>query len=261
MKKQLKLTALLSTAALGFVFATPVLAADTTPQTGTTNAYISFHSKTTGTDPLDPSDPNTTDPGNGTGNTGDLTLDAVPNTLNFGDHELSETTLGNHTYTLLGHKDGAITPSGESWAKQDSSTNDPETTDVNGFVYTQVTDVRGTGAGWHLTAELASFKNGGADTLDGAVMSFANGKVQKLTTGADNKMAWAAGDITLVGSPLNLVAGGGVTDVEDAATGTGRGTQQAVWDTSNVTLSVPKDSAKPGNATSQITWTLTNAPA
>ncbi|GEN94182.1 WxL domain-containing protein [Pediococcus ethanolidurans] len=258
---KIKAATLLSTAILGVSMAVPVFAAGTTTatatQSGQTHAYISFHGKSDGTNPLDPSDPSTPDPGNSTGNPGPLSLDAVPNTLNFGDHELSDTTVGDHTYALVGNADNAT-----SGAEKDSATHekDPATTDVSGAVYTQVTDERGTGAGWNVTAQLAKFQNDGADTLDGAVMTFASGKTQKLATDADGNLTWGTADIT-VPSAVSLTAGGGDTAVENAAEGTGKGTQQQVWENANVNLKVIQDSARPGNSTSTITWTLNDTPA
>lgn len=104
-------------------------------------------------DPVDPSNPNPptpidpTDPHNiGTGNTGALTIDYVPN-IDFGTKKIAH---GDQKYTAK---------------------------NANPFI--QVTDLRGTGAGWKLTANISKFTNDdGNKELKGAVLSFKNGVVK-----------------------------------------------------------------------------------
>ena len=56
-----------------------------------------------------------------------------------------------------------------------------ESTSLKPFI--QITDNRGTGAGWKVTAAASSFNDGTKDTLSGAVITFNNGEVVSPTTG------------------------------------------------------------------------------
>ena len=56
-----------------------------------------------------------------------------------------------------------------------------QSTSLKPFI--QITDNRGTGAGWKVTAAASSFNDGTKDTLSGAVITFNNGEVVSPTTG------------------------------------------------------------------------------
>ncbi|EHL2520593.1 WxL domain-containing protein, partial [Listeria monocytogenes] len=104
-------------------------------------------------DPLDPSNP--TDPG--TGNTGSLTLDYV-SSVNFGEHEVSST---EQSYSSTSRKP-----------------------------FIQISDRRGTGAGWKVTATATAFQNeDGAASLSGATLSFKNGETASASNTATTPTA------------------------------------------------------------------------
>ena len=101
-------------------------------------------------EPLDPDDPNNPDD-EPTGNDGPLSLDYV-SSIDFG------------TQKVIINKEQTY-----------------ESTSLKPFI--QITDNRGTGAGWKVTAAASPFNDGTKDTLSGAKITFNNGEVVSPTTG------------------------------------------------------------------------------
>lgn len=173
-------------------------------------------------DPKNPPDPE--DPNNpGTGNIGPLTLDFVSN-IQFGEQKLSGST--------------------QIYASKNTNP------------YVQVTDVRGTGAGWSLSASMSDFqrKNEGGETkvLKGAILRFENPTVK--TTPDNPADAPTAQNVTFENSSSNLVL--------NAAAGTGQGTWLDVYSDPNyITLEVLGGSASTDvKYQSTIHWSLSDAP-
>lgn len=211
----------------------------TTAYAATSNANITFTPGEGAPDVLDPSDPtipyepdpnNPSDPQeSATGNTGPLTLDYV-SSVNFGSQPIQA---GTATY---------------------------ESTTLRPFI--QVTDRRGTGAGWNVTAELSDFSNGEEESLPGAVIRFTGGDV--VTSSATSNASPTPNDEVV------LTAGAGENNVVSAAETTGLGSWITRWFpdedrtdeglNNNVTLEIPAGVATQGNHTATITWTLTAGP-
>lgn len=174
-------------------------------------------------DPEDPTTPQ--DPV--TGETGPLTLDYV-STINFGSREISPTA---ETY--------------------ESETLSP---------FVQVTDRRGTGAGWDVTAQMTDFINeasGSEETLPGSTLTFSGGEVISTTVGGD----------PTPNNPVELSAGGDAESVVSAGENEGLGSWITRWFPSvegglndNVILDVPAGAATQGDHTAEITWTLYAGP-
>ncbi|MFD1485888.1 WxL domain-containing protein [Lacticaseibacillus baoqingensis] len=217
-----------------------------TPATETGDAYVTFTKSTKPTGPINPNHP-TDDPNNpGTGEVGDLTLDAIPNVLNFGTQEA---TSAEQTITLLAAGDTAAANNPASQNKPTTSVTDGDTHQI----YTQVTDMAAAKPTWKLSATLNAFSG----SLKDATINLSGAKSQALT-GSGDTLAWTttaaagneiptvAGDITLTpGQAADIVASSKAT-----------GTTQAVWDTKNVTLHVPAGTAVAGDYTATIDWTL-----
>ncbi|MBC1813797.1 WxL domain-containing protein [Listeria booriae] len=199
--------------------------ADTTTSTG----KIKLEADDSAVTPLDPTNPDgptptipdPTDPdNNGTGNTGSLTIDFLSN-LDFGTQKVSGQSQTYHA--------------------------------VNKNPYIQVTDKRGTGAGWILTAKATDFKDG-TKTLKGAAMSLKDGQVK---TQSDNQsVAPTTSDITLNGNTQTVLA---------AEANAGMGTWLDVYagtdgNNENVSLYVPAGNLA-GDYNSSITWTLEDSPS
>ncbi|WP_088012278.1 WxL domain-containing protein [Gottfriedia acidiceleris] len=179
-------------------------------------------------EPLEPSGPtDPTDPP--TGNAGSLTLDYV-SSVDFGVNEISNKT---EVYSAKSKKP-----------------------------FIQVSDRRGTGEGWSVTAKASKFTNGLVDSLPGAIITFKNGSVISLT---------ASGSPVATETIALNTDGSTASPVVSASQGKGFGTWVTRWLgpnpevndgalNDNVTLTIPAGSATIGNHEATITWTLTDAP-
>lgn len=147
---------------------------------------------------------------------GDLTLDQVPD-FNFGAQEIKATT--------------------ETYGAQDESK-------------VQVTDLRGSSAGWNLTVTAGKLKTASMKELVGAQVTLHSGQANN-----DNGETVTVTDGIL--TPDSAVK------VLDAANGQGNGVSTGTWAANTgVTLEVPGTSAKSAEQyTADLTWTLTDAPA
>lgn len=167
----------------------------------------------------EPTDTPDQDTGNVTDSTGSLTIDYISN-FDFGDHEIS---VAQQTYDL-------------------ESPEQP---------YVQVSDRRGTGAGWNLTVQAGAFQNEEQESsLPGTTLSFTNGSVD---TNLEGITAPETQDVT-------LTTGGAAQNVTTAGEDAGLGSWVTVWDHENVQLTVPQAAATEGTHTSTLTWTLSDAP-
>lgn len=151
---------------------------------------------------------------------GPLTLDAASN-FNFGSIKLGE---GDGIYTAI---------------KEDNS--------VLGI---QVTDSRGTGAGWNVDVSMTDFKGQGTNILKGATLIIPNGSVN--TTSADKVKAPVTKEVKLNASPISIF-----TATKD--NGMGTWTNLFEGKDKKVTLNVPEGNYV-DQYTAKITWSLQNAP-
>lgn len=131
------------------------------------------------------------------------------------------------------------------------------TTDVP---FVQVTDNRGTAAGWDLTAQLSTFTiNGGSvETLQGASIALNNGQVASPYSSIAPPTA---------AQTVTLSSGGASSEVVTAGAGTGYSTWIVEWAdggndgvNENVVLTVPSSAQTVGNHTATITWVLSDTP-
>lgn len=177
-------------------------------------------------DPEDESDPQDAP----TGESGPLTLDYV-SSVAFGEQSIEAGTV---TY--------------------DSTTLRP---------FVQVTDRRGTGSGWDVTASMSDFTDGEETTLPGATLTLSNGTVISNSVNPedeDTPRPTPEGEIVLGAdeTPATVVT---------ADEGEGLGSWITRWFSSedetlndNVTLTIPAGSATTGEHTATITWNLEAVP-
>ncbi|EIT2385578.1 WxL domain-containing protein [Enterococcus faecalis] len=175
-------------------------------------------------DPTDPEKPNPDPEVPGTGNTGPLTIDLVSN-IEFGEQKIKEKE-----------------------AIYNAKTEHP---------YVQITDRRGTGAGWTLKASIGEFNNEDkTKTLKGAEFSLKNGTIKSTSSNVSEKPQ---------GYDVNLNKD--LQVIMQAVTDQGMGTWLDVFsgtkdNNANVQLKVPAGSAKAKQSySSVIHWELTDAPA
>ena len=172
--------------------------------------------------PIDPIDPDDNPPSNDpTGNTGDLRIDYMSK-IDFGKQTISGKT---ETYTA---EKPALT------------------TEV------QVSDLRGTGAGWNLQVSYDTEKPGFTSedkTLSGAELTLPSGTAKSV---ADNKATPPA--------TSEVVVNDAAQNIMTAAANTGLGTWADEMDTANVSLKVPSGNLV-GDYTATLVWTLSDAPA
>lgn len=169
-------------------------------------------------DPMDPDNP-------GTGHVGPLTINYASN-IKFGEQKISGKDI---TYNGL-----------------------------NADPFIQVTDIRGTGAGWNLSAKSTGFANSdGKKVLKGAELSFKGGQVK---AGSKNNISAAPVASSIV---FNNAASQPVMNAKKEA---GKGTWLNVWSgtdqsNENVQLKVLAGTAEADTEyTSTITWELADAP-
>ncbi len=250
-KSKFSVAALFSAAVLGGAFfatnstvnaAAGEGATSDTPATETGHAYVSFtNDKTTPiTDPSDPTKTPSDNSDNSTGEIGDLTLDAIPASLNFGTNASGTTNI-----PLLSSSDAAAgTADINNPISKGKDGDGKATTDGSGFVFTQISKKVKDDVAYQLSAQLGDFTSAD-NTLTGATITLANGKTQ-LLSGTEPNYTYVA-------------AGGSATTITNNATQTG--TTQQKWADKDVSLQVPSAVALKGDYTANITWTLAVVPA
>ncbi|MEI5994503.1 WxL domain-containing protein [Candidatus Enterococcus mansonii] len=169
------------------------------------------------TDPIDPEDPDNPGEG-GTGQTGNLTIDIVTN-LDFGSFKLTPKAT-----TLTANKDNKVNP------------------------LAQVTDKRGTGAGWTLGVAISEFTSTEKHTLKGATLSLPKGDLK--TNNVDNSLAPNTFALVLNEDPQTIMS---------ADKDKGLGTWADSYDKNKTKLSIPAGNFA-GQYGATMTWTLSNAP-
>lgn len=173
--------------------------------------------------PIDPNDSNNT----GTGNVGPLSIDYVSN-LNFGEHRVSGSDM---TF----------------YAKN----TDP---------YIQVTDTRGTGAGWTLQASISDFASESkSSVLKGAQLTLKNPELKSASTSTTSDAPKGSSAVSFNSSKQKVAV---------SETGAGKGTWLTTYaagsetkENTNVVLSVPAGSPEANTTyTATINWELLDAP-
>ncbi|MFC6181690.1 WxL domain-containing protein [Lactiplantibacillus daowaiensis] len=257
MSKLLK--AVLLSSALLLSLSAPVKshAADTTPspdassdsgsapasenRSGKTTVHASFTQGDKNINPIDPAHPDndtTTIANNGAQAGGGLSLVYITNVLDFGSHPLD--ILHDQSYPA-NYQD----PN-----KRDNNANTDAL--LNGKAVVEVSDVRGTNAGWQLSVNGEPLKGTDGTTIDGATLSVNNGSVSTpLKTSETNGVnlskvtnALAASSTPLLTAPMNKGAGLTIAQV----------------DPSDIKLNIPANQAKSQGYDTTVTWNLGDLP-
>ncbi|HGL5645168.1 TPA: WxL domain-containing protein [Enterococcus faecium] len=219
MKKTILATLLISTTILA---GTVAVHADDLSGKSTAKIGLTKQDPDNPVGPIDPIDPDDNPPSNDpTGNTGDLRIDYISN-IDFGTQ-----TISGKTETYIAEKPASLTES-------------------------QVSDLRGTGAGWHLQVNYDTEKPGFTSedkTLSGAELTLPSGTAKSVV---DNKATPPA--------TSEVVVNDAAQNIMTAAANTGLGTWADEMDTANVSLKVPSGNLV-GDYTATLVWTLSDAPA
>lgn len=259
MKKVRTLTALAVTTALLSATTLSVFAEEPAAG-GALESYgtITYEASEDPTDPMDPNDPGTiVDPDDGEDPTaGPLSIDFVSN-FRFGTQEITSV---DKTYNAAPQILWKLDEAGDRIAEEDGG----KLVRPN---YVQVTDNRGTEAGWELTVQQTTkfaATDDSAKTLEGTEISIPT--VGYDTVSEDSEIA-AAG----IAASITLGYGEAAEKVMTAAKDEGAGTHIAKLgdltgeegeEMSTVTLTVPGSITKYATEyETEITWTLTAAPA
>jgi hypothetical protein len=243
----------------------PTVASAADPIEQDTTGKVTFVKDTTPENPKDPDKPGTDieEPGDGEGPKGNgdgLSIDYAPN-LNFGTHKVTTSAITAYAYGVGSKKDGSFARSN----------------------YVQVSDKRGTQAGWKLTLKQgAQFKTATDDVLTAAAITL---KSPRLVYGTEDTIPTYKPS-TVLTSDTELTPGTSVT-VMTAAAKEGMGTWLTAWGakdntddvspykddagtlktdaaatSGNVTLSIPKNTPILAQEyTTTLTWTLADTPA
>lgn len=258
MKKTVSSILLASALLLGTI--APVAAsANTTGDgfSGTTSSTVHFAKPDSTTNPVDPTDPtkpvdpgNTTDPedpNGGTNPSGDLTFLFVSDSINFGS-----------TTTPIKSQTSGTTQSISNGSKNADGTTNAVTVTNNAFktnanLLTEVSDTRGTNAGWTVTVNSSALNDSKVGDLKGATIDL-NGSKAVVKNSADAEGATI--DKADTGA---LPTDGTANTIYSAKTGVGAGATTMQLDPANVTLNVPTNVAT-GTYTGQLNWTLSDTP-
>lgn len=217
----------------------PVVANAAENRAGTTNATATFTANTTTpVTPVDPTDPTTPiTPGDGdngaSAGTG-LSLIYAPSTLDFGSHEIDVTKDNN--YQAVGAKTVLM-----------GSTNK---------VGLQVSDARGTNAGWTLTVNATDGTSGNLSTLKGATITLPAGTA--LSTGTETGTTADNGATVQAVSALSV--DGATETIMSAADKKGAGITSDLMDQNAITLNVAAATASATTYTGQLDWSLASTP-
>ena len=197
----------------------------------TTDGTITFQDDTSATAPVDPTSPNVpltpADPNNpATNNTGTLTLDVAPKSIDFGT---ATTSNAAKTYTATGTYNQ----------------------------YLQVSDKRTTANGWQVNVKqdrtLTNDSNN--HVLTGAVIHLPQGTARNSL----NEPASVVDTKLTVAPNVSVSNFGQVVFSAPNQAGVGKATSTNTWNAGAVTLSIPKLTAQVGNYTNNLVWTLVAA--
>lgn len=192
------------------------------------------------TEPVDPENPKEgSQPpngaeNNGTGNTGLLRLDYIPEVFSFGT---AKAAVQDQVYQ----------------AKKPKNTNDKELDKQ----WVQVSDDRMTADGWSLNAKMTTEFSSGSSTLTGGYILLPEGKMYNTHTGAA-----PVADGSLKTGAIELTTTEKVVFAARNDSAAGKLISTKVWDAEAVSLKVNGGTAKPNQVyKTTINWTVTNTPA
>ncbi|EPC11816.1 WxL domain-containing protein [Lacticaseibacillus paracasei] len=189
---------------------------------------------------VDPDNPDPNNPDNPDGSKDILSLVKVPD-LKFKSVSVEQLATGQQTLPLTSN---AVT---DKPVKNEPAGN---ASDGNNQGLLNITDYRGTGAGWKLEAQAGELKNAAGQKLAGSLLLAGVAKTDETD---NNPTAISQAELVLEGSGVQ---------VWNAASGQGQGRNTGVFTSADTVLKLSQNTAAYGGKyQTAITWTLTNAPA
>ncbi|MGC6767015.1 WxL domain-containing protein [Enterococcus sp. LJL128] len=199
---------------------------------GETSGHIELTENNTPTPPVNPEDPSQklqpVDPYNpGTNNPGPLSIDVAPINFEFGVQKMY---VSEHIYEGISQ--------GRDHVRQ----------------YIQITDARNAGInGWKVTVKQDRYLSSDSYTLMGATLILPAGDARNSLnippTAIDSNLKTESVEVNMSEATLFK------TLTDDRTTG--KGQSVTVWEPNQVRLKVPENTAKAGNYSNTLTWTLT----
>ncbi|MFC6202162.1 WxL domain-containing protein [Lactiplantibacillus nangangensis] len=247
MNKRVSSLMLAGALVLGSVLPVVANADAVTTTSGETKSSVTFEAPENVTKPVDPDNPGTpvTDPSDGGGATvdptGPLSFLYVSPTIDFGSQKALSTgpqTIDNKLTTQIQVKDQTF-----------GGTANPN-------LVTEVTDTRGTNAGWTVQVSSSPLKLAAGDVLKGATINLG------ATDTTKNKIS-NSGDATgISGSDVALgTEAGTAATIYAAAKDAGAGQTAFQLSPDNISMTGIDANAKAGTYTGTLTWTLNDTPA
>ncbi|MFC6182231.1 WxL domain-containing protein [Lactiplantibacillus daowaiensis] len=236
MKKMLGSLLLSGTLLLGAVLPMVAHADATENRSGSTSVTATFTGSTSTVNPVDPTDPNKNlDPEPGTDTNGGkagggLSLIYVPANLSFGSNEID--VQNDKNYAL-------------------DTTDTTATNLLNNNVVVEVSDVRGTNAGWSLTVSGSALTGADNKTAAGASITLPAGNVTASGATSNNGATATAATVNLDGSSTNVMG---------AAVDNGAGVTVNQMDPTGVKLNVSANTVSAQAYKSTLTWNLSDTP-
>lgn len=198
--------------------------------TGKTEVNASFTKSDEIVNPVDPTDPSNPGEGGGNGATpgGDLSLIYVTSKLDFGTHEIN--VLDDKQYSA------------------NDSTSDVSSLWNNKAVI-EVSDVRGTNAGWTLSVSGNPLQGKDGSLIKGASLALPQGVV---SNAGESNGAYSV--------PVSNALSGDSATVLSSKKDSGAGVTVNQLEPNDIKLEVPANSAKAQEYTSTLNWTLSDTP-
>ena len=189
---------------------------------------------------VDPDNPDPNNPDNPDGSKDILSLVKVPD-LKFKSVSVEQLATGQQTLPLTSN---TVT---DKPVKNEPAGN---ASDGNNQGLLNITDYRGTGAGWKLEAQAGELKNAAGQKLAGSLLLAGVAKTDETD---NNPTAISQAELVLEGSGVQ---------VWNAASGQVQGRNTGVFTSADTVLKLSQNTAAYGGKyQTAITWTLTNAPS
>ncbi|ETY72518.1 WxL domain-containing protein [Lactiplantibacillus fabifermentans] len=234
---------------LGATLPVVAQAATVTSTKGSTDSQVEFTAPSNVTKPVDPTDPGTTVTDPDSGDNGGATVDGaltflyVSPAINFGSHQ----TVTTGTQSIQNDSTGTpVTVTSQKFGSTAANTN----------LVTEISDTRGTNAGWNVQVSSSALTlTGGSDTLKGAYVNLSAADTSKNTIANSASTTGISGTDTQLSTDTANAA-----TIYTASTDNGAGSTAFQLSPDNISMTSIPANVKSGTYTGELTWTLNDTP-